>query len=389
MRIKHSHWLVLAASTLTLMALTVLSSVLNLLREDLGLSASYVGFLITVYAGFVVLASPFVGNAIDRLGPKVLLVTGSLVYGLSGGAGLFINSYYPLVASRAVLGLAVAAIFSSVSVFIGQNYHGKDLHQMMGFRVSINDFAAVIWPLLGGWLGAFSWHAPFAIYVVGIPLGLAILRWVPNSQPQNAPTGADKRVAFRTIVSHRPILVAVYALMFMSTFVLSTVAVYLPQLLKRMGVSDTFTIGLYVSVLTLTVAVISLLHGRIKTVLDYGSIAMIAVALWALGFAVIVLAAGQATILIALIIIGVGRGLTFPTAIAWASEIGPESHRGSITGNVTTFAYLGLFLAPVLLGPVEIFISLRSVFVAINLGSIIVLAGLVLAALIKRGRTSA
>ena len=389
MRIPRSQWLVLATSTLTLMALTVLSSILNLLREDLGLSASHVGFLITVYAGFVVLASPFVGIAIDRLGPKPLLVTGSLIYGLSGSAGLFINSYYPLVASRAVLGIAVAAVFSAVSVIIGQNFHGKDLHQMMGLRVSVNSFAAVIWPVLGGWLGAFSWHAPFAIYLVGIPLGLAILRWVPKSQTQTGAAGATKKVTFMTVISRQQVLIAVYALMFMSTLVLSTVTVYLPQLLERVGVSDTFTIGLYVSAFTLTIAVTSLLYGRIKTVLDYGAIAMIAVALWALGFAVIVLAPGKATILIALVIIGLGPGLTLPAAIAWATEIGPESLRGSITGNVTTFAYLGIFLAPILLGPVETFISLPAVFVAIDLASITVLAGLVLAAFVKRARTSA
>ena len=389
MRIPRSQWLVLAASTLTLMALTALSSILNLLRQDLGLSASHAGFLVTVYAGSVALASPFVSIAIDRWGPKALLVTGLLVYGLSGGAGLFIDSYDPLVASRAVLGLGVAAIFSAVSVIIGQSYHGKDLQQMMGLRVSVNSFAAVVWPALGGWLGAFSWHAPFALYLVGIPLGLAILRWVPKSQAQAGPAGANKKVTFRTVISGQPILIAVYALMFMGTFVLGTMAVYLPQLLERVGVSNTFTIGLYVSALTLSIAVISLLYGRIKTVLDYGAIAMIAVALWALGFAVIVLAPGKATILIAVVIIGIGPGLTLPATIAWASEIGPESLRGRITGNVTTFAYLGIFLAPVLLAPVEVFISLRAVFVALDLGSIIVLAGLVLAALVKRVRPSA
>ncbi|MCK4267251.1 MAG: MFS transporter, partial [Actinomycetia bacterium] len=269
------------------MSLTLLSAILTLLRADLGLSASHVGFLLTVYAGFVVLASPFVGIAIDRLGPKTLLVTGSLVYGLSGGAGLFISSYYPLVASRAVLGLATAAIFSSVSVMIGQNYHGKDLHQMMGFRISINDFAAVIWPVLGAWLGAFSWHAPFAIFLVGIPLSLAILRWVPGSKVQTRSAGAPETVTLRTLISHQPVLIAIYALTFMSSFVLSTVVVYLPQLLKQMGMSNILAIGLYISVLTLTVAVMSLLYGRIKTVLSYGTMTRIAVGLWVLGFAII------------------------------------------------------------------------------------------------------
>ena len=387
MRIPRSQWLVLAASTLTLMALMALSPVLNLIREDLNLTASHIGFLVTVYAGFVALSSPFVGIAIDRWGPKALLVSGLLVYGLSGSAGLFIDSYDPLVASRAVLALAVAAIFSAVSVIIGQNYHGKDLHQMMGLRVSVNYFATVIWSTLGGWLGAFSWHAPFALYLVGIPLGLATLRWVPKSPTQSGSTGVNK-VTFRTIISQQPVLITIYALIFMTGFILSAMSVYLPQLLERVGVSNTFTIGLFVSVLTLTVAVISLLYGRIKTVLDYGTIAITAVALWALGFAVIVLAPGKATLFIAVVIIGLGPGLTLPATIAWASEIGPENLRGSITSNVTTFIYLGIFLAPVALAPVEIFISLPAVFVALELGALIVLAGLVLAALVKRARTS-
>ena len=389
MKIPRSQWLVLAASTLTLMALTVLSSILNLLREDLGLTASHIGLLVTIYAGFVALASPFVGVAIDRLGPKTLLVTGLFVYGLSGGAGLFISSYFPLLASRAVLGLAAAAIFSSVSVIISQNYHGKDLQQMMGLRVSINDFASVLWPVLGGWLGALSWHAPFAIYLVGIPLSLAVLRWIPKSQAQTKPAGANKKVKFRTIVSRQPVLIADYALVFIGSFVLSTVAVYLPPLLEHIDVSGTFTIGLYMSLFTLSIAVISLLYGRIKAVLDYGAIAMIAVALWTLGFAIIVLAPGKETIAIAVVIIGLGPGLALPAAISWATEIGPKSLRGSILGNVTTFAYLGVFLPPVLLAPVEILIGLPAVFVAVELASITILAGLVLAALVKRSRANA
>ncbi len=389
MRITHSQWLVLAASTLTLMALTALSSVLNLIRGDLDLTASHIGFLVTVYAGFVALSSPFVGIAIDKRGPKALLVTGMLVYGLSGGAGIFIDSYLPLVASRAVLGIAVAAIFSAVSVIIGQNYSGKDLQQMMGFRVSISDFAAVIWPVLGGWLGALSWHAPFAIYLISIPLGLAVLKWVPKSPAQARVPGANKKVTFRTIVSDHPVLIADYALIFMTGFVLSTMSVYLPPLLERIGVSDTFSIGLYVSAFTLSIAVISLLYGRIKTFLDYRAIAMIAVTLWSLGFAIIALVPGKTTILVAALIIGLGPGLTLPASLAWASEIGPENLRGRITSNATTFGYLGIFLAPLLLAPVENLISLPAIFMVLNLVFMTILAALVLVTLVKRAHTSA
>ena len=388
MRKTHSQWLVLAASTLTLMALTALSPVLNLIREDLNLTASHIGFLVTVYAGFVALSSPFVGIAIDKRGPKVLLVTGLLVYGLSGGAGIFIDSYLPLVASRAVLGIAVAAIFSGVSVIIGQNYHGKDLQQMMGLRVSINDFAAVIWPVIGGGLGALSWHAPFAIFLISIPLSLAVLKWVPKSPAQARVTGTNKKVTFRTIISHQPALIADYALIFMTGFVVSAMTVYLPPLLEQTGVSDTFTIGLYVSAFTLSIAVVSLLYGRIKTFLGYRAMAIIAVTLWSLGFAIIVLVPGKATILIAALIIGLGPGLTLPASLAWASEIGPENLRGRITSNAATFAYLGIFLTPLLLAPVEILISLSAIFVVLNLVFVIILAALVLVTFVKRVRTS-
>ncbi|MEE4365140.1 MAG: hypothetical protein V2J08_14480 [Desulfotignum sp.] len=42
----------------------------------------------------------------------------------------------------------------------------------MGWRGSAQSPGGTIWPFLGGALGALSWHLPFAVYLVGIPIGI-------------------------------------------------------------------------------------------------------------------------------------------------------------------------------------------------------------------------
>lgn len=46
----------------------------------------------------------------------------------------------------------------------------------MGWRTSAITAGGVVWPLLAGVLGETSWHGAFAVYLVGLPLGLAVLR---------------------------------------------------------------------------------------------------------------------------------------------------------------------------------------------------------------------
>jgi len=117
-QLRRSLWVLVAAATLTVMAGAILGPIVPQIQRELGVSGSAAGLIITTHGGVIVLASPLVGSLVDRIGPRRPFVGGLLVYALGGGAGLVVDSFYPLLASRVVLGLGTAAVYTSVTVLI-------------------------------------------------------------------------------------------------------------------------------------------------------------------------------------------------------------------------------------------------------------------------------
>ena len=104
---------ILVSATLTVMAGSLLAPVVNMVREGLVVDRASVGLIITTHSLFIALFSPLMGILIDKIGTKKLFTFGLVLYGLAGGSGLLINSYWVLIASRAIFGIAVSAIFET------------------------------------------------------------------------------------------------------------------------------------------------------------------------------------------------------------------------------------------------------------------------------------
>ena len=190
---KATLWVILASATLTVMAGAIIAPVLNLMGEGLNVEPSSARILITTHSIFVALFSPLFGVLIDRIGPKKPLVIGLALFCVSGGTGLFINDYWLLLISRAVLGIGVAAIFTSITVLVFNLYkQGTERNKVMGYRASSQSIGGITWPLLGGFLGTFSWHYPFAIYFIGVPLCLLTILFIPETQQESVESADEK-----------------------------------------------------------------------------------------------------------------------------------------------------------------------------------------------------
>jgi len=258
---KFTLWIILASGTLTVMAGTIIAPVLNLLRDELGVDPVSAGLIITTHAIFMALSSPLIGNLIDRVGVKKPFVFGLVLYGLAGGSGLFITSYWGLIFSRAILGIAIAAIATSIVVTILNLYKGAERNKIMGWRESAVSFGGMIWPLIGGFLGGFSWHFPFAVYFLGIPLGFFALIAMPETHREKIQSTGSVLKVFRI----NPVLFAIYGLLFLTMILLYTIVVFLPQLLETMGISNPFYISLFLAVGALSAGLTSLMYGKIRS----------------------------------------------------------------------------------------------------------------------------
>ncbi|MFY1669973.1 MFS transporter [Plantactinospora sp. WMMB334] len=375
--------ILLAASTLTVLAGAVLTPVVELLRSDLGISPGAAGLVVTAHGLSLALVGPSVGRAVDRWGVRGPLAAGLLIYGLAGGAGLVLDDYVALVASRLVFGIGAAAVFTGTTLGLLDLAEGAARDRMMGWRTSAISLGGVLWPLLGGALGTISWHAPFAVYLVGLPLGLAVLRTLPPRNPVRpsgtGPGGGSVRPG--PLLRGRPALVGIYGLQAVSGTLLYGVLVFLPARLAELGVRDSFLVALFNALLSLVMSLTGLRFARLRGRHHSSGLLVFAFAAWTA--ALVVLALGTSPILLLVlppVVLGAGMGLAVPALTVLLAERAPAGRRGQATALLGTVTFASQFVAPLVFGPVEAVTSPGGVFLAAA-----ALAGLTLVGVLVAG----
>ncbi|UCF88142.1 MAG: MFS transporter [bacterium] len=354
---------ILASATLTIMAGSVIAPVLNTMREGLGAAPSSIGIIITTHGLFMALASPLMGSLIDRVGARGPYVVSLFAYGLAGGSGLFIGSFWVLLVSRAFLGVALAGVFTAINVLILDMYEGPERNKYMGWRGTAQSLGGVLWPVLGGALGALSWHMPFGVYTLAIPIGVAAAAMIPPTPPHLAKTpGAEDHHSVWKIFVGNGVLWLIYGLIFTGSVLLYAVVIFMPQLLETFGITSTLKIGLFITAMTASAGAVSFIYGHIRSRFAYRWIVLMSVTLWTAAFGSLSLAGTGAAVIISVALFGVSQGLVMPTVMVWIGDAVPPSYRGRFSSYLGTFGFIGQFLSPILFAPVFIIGGLKAVF---------------------------
>ncbi len=358
--------IILFAGTLTVMAGAIIAPVLNVLRDQLDVSPSRAGLIITTHSVFIALLSPVVGSLIDRVGVRKPFIAGLVLYSLAGGSGLVLDSFWPLIAGRALLGVGAAVIFIVNTVMILNMFHGARRNRVMGWRSSANAMGAVLWPVAGGALGAVNWHWPFAAYLAGIPLALLALFFIPETHKNAAEPGAENsgKTTLAGLFRAAPVLLGIYGLIFFSSVLLYTLVIHGPPLLELAAVSSPFHIGLFVASMGLASALTSVMYGRIKRRFSYRGIIIISLILWAAAFLPLALSSALPLIASSFVLYGVSQGLLSPACMVWIGEVTPHRYLGRVSSYLGSFAFVGQFASPLLFAPLASRAGPQGVFTA-------------------------
>lgn len=383
----------LLASTLTVMAGTLLAPVVELLRRDLAVSATAAGLVVTGHGLTLALASPLVGRVIDRRGVPMPLTVGLVLYGVAGGAGLVLTSYPALLVSRLLFGVGAAMVFTGTTVAL-LDHPGTARDQVMGWRSSAISVGGVIWPLLGGALGAISWHAPFAIYLLGVPLALASWLVLPGThQRKDAPTSSQlttarsfppARVTWRDWMT--PALLGVYGLQLMAAVLLYGFIVFVPLRLAEVHITATARVAVFAAASSAAMTAVGLIYGRVRTGMGDRPVLTFALGALVLALGVMGLTASSTLMLTAAVVFGVGMGLVVPTLTVQVGEHSPAEVRGQATALLASVTFAGQVLAPLALGPVHAATSVRGAFLT---AATLAAVTLTLVATARRSRTAA
>ncbi|MDW7726877.1 MAG: MFS transporter [Candidatus Methanoperedens sp.] len=364
---RYTLWVILASATLTVMAGAVIAPVLPWMGEGLGVSPASAGLIITTHGLFTAIFSPLFGTVIDRMGPRKPYIFGLILFALAGGAGLFITSFWVLIISRAFLGIGVAAFFTSITVIILNLYEGTERNKVMGWRASANSLG-FIWPLIGGFLGSLSWHYPFGVYLLGIPLGVLGFLTIPETQRKRV---TNEETSLLLVFRKNPLLFAIYGLFFLTNIFLYVVVIYLPVLLRNVGISDSSSVGMFLTVMMICAGLTSLNYGKIRARLSYKKIVLTAALLWIAGFAVLSYGYLLQIIAVSVAFFGIGQGMVMPAVMVWAGETVSPVFRGRVVSYLGTFGFIGQFLSPIIFGAVFLTSGLSGVFLAAGSASVL------------------
>jgi predicted MFS family arabinose efflux permease len=259
-----------------------------------------------------------------------------------------------------VLGIGVAAVFTCSTVALLALYRDGEQDRVMGWRATATTAGGFVWPLAAGALGNVSWHAPFAICLVGLPLGVATLLVLPAvpvaARPAKAGKAGDagearRDGAIRLLRAH-PRLLALCGLWIATTGLMMVFGLFLPRRLDELGVSNTLLVAVYGIVLAAGVAsLVGLTYARLRARLGYAVLLRIAAASRTGALVVFAVAGDPFTLLLVPLLTGLGSGIAMPTLTVLVDRSVPQEYRGTAASLQATALFGGQFASPPVFGP--------------------------------------
>ena len=248
---RYALGLLLAVNLLNYIDRQVLFAVFPLIKVDLQLSDTALGFLGSAFMLSYLLIAPLFGWLGDRCSRTRLAAGGLVVWSLATALAGFAPGYRTLLAARATVGVGEAS-FGTVSPGLISDFFPKERRGriLAWFYVAIPVGSALGY-LLGGVLGQrYGWHAAFLL--VGVPglllaIPLALLRSPPRGG-DDAPHpaighslhgGEGKRATagYAALFRNRSFVYNTLAMAAM-TFAIGGLAQWLPSFLHRMHSVD-------------------------------------------------------------------------------------------------------------------------------------------------------
>lgn len=144
--------------------------VLPVYLKDLGLNGSDLGILVAVFALAQMVISPFGGNLADKLGKKLIICIGLILFAISEFIFAMSSNYTLLIFSRIIGGFSAGMVMPGVTGMIADISPIEDKAKNFGYMSAIISSGFILGPGVGGFMAEFSHRLPF--YFAG-SLGVA------------------------------------------------------------------------------------------------------------------------------------------------------------------------------------------------------------------------
>ena len=352
---------IFGSSVMMIMGASLVYPVLPVIDEALAIGEGRIGLILAAFTLPAIFLSPVGGLLIDLRGRKQVLVVSLLLYGVSGTAIALVDSFEALLALRFLQGMAYAGIMPLVVVLIGDTFTKEQETTAQGLKVVLDRIALLVLPAAAGALAAIAWQAPFVLYALAVPLGLAAARWMREpaiEKHAHAPTYV-KAVFW---ASMRVRSLTIFSMSSMRFFIEMSFFIYVPFFaVEQLGV-EVERGGLLFTVFALGSIVTAGLAGTIARRFERFSLVSLAFTVQGLCLVAASMAGSVWTLGVVMIVFGLANGLISPAQKSLLTQSVTGPLRGGFVAADRISQNTAKSIAPLVAGTLVVATSIETMF---------------------------
>ncbi|MFS2172778.1 MFS transporter [Priestia megaterium] len=340
---------------------SMLIPVLPMIEKRLQISSLQVSMIITVYSIFAIFLIPIAGYLSDRFGRKKIIIP-SLLLAAVGGAltgwasWQMANPFWVILIGRAIQGIGSAGAMPVVMPCVGDMFTDEqEITKGLGLIETANTFGKVLSPILGAFLAAMIWFLPFWFIPILCLISILLVIFLVKV-PKNDSSSEQKKKSItqflkdlkKTLKENIGWLMAIFILGAIIMLVLFGVLFYLSTILEeRYHIVNTKK-GLVMAIPLLALSISSFVAGKKvgnnKIVMKWS--AFFGFLLLTCSFIILFFNTSLFSILLTLVLGGIGIGAALPSLDALITEGIEKEERGTITSLYSSMRFVGVAAGP-------------------------------------------
>lgn len=336
----------------TLMAVMGVSSItpaFPTIIEKFDITPGHVGLLITFFTLPGVFLAPVMGIMADRFGRKRILVPSLFLFGLAGFAGTFTTNFNLLLGFRVLQGIGASSLGSLNTTVIGDLFSGPRRAKAMGFNASVLSLGTASYPSIGGALALIGWNYPFVLPILAIPIGIIVLFFLKSPEPETHQNLKEYLAGTWHHIKDIKLLGLLFAGTITFILLYGAIMTYLTILLSSRFGASSFAIGMMITAMSITTAIVSSQLGKISEIFSLGTLILGAFICYGIAFSLVPMMKNMLLLLIPIAIVGMGQGVNIPSIQTAVAGMAPLEYRAAFMSANAMMLRLGQTLGPALM----------------------------------------
>lgn len=355
----------LLASMLTILANAIIAPSLPLISstfKDVNNVEILTKLMLTLPALTIAIVAPLAGRLLDKIGRIKVLYISLAIYLLAGTSGFWLGGLFPILVGRVIFGLGVAGIMTVSTTLIGDYFTGPKREHFMGLQGAFVALGGLLFITAAGVLTDINWRLAFLIY----GFSAIVMIMVPFSLHEPEITHHETKAQTQARIAVPRVVWLVFISAFITTVSFYMIPVQLPFFLQKLeGISGN-KMGLALGSMPFSQAIASYFYKQIKRKLDFVSIYSLGFIPMSIGFLVIGFSQTYWQAVAGVLLIGLGVGTLIPNGNLWVINLVPVQVRGKYVGFLTTATFLGMFISPIIIQPIQNLVGINTSFVVLG-----------------------